>query len=128
MSSNIKSIKALLTYTFGVVPIVAGLDKFTNILTDWSIYVSDSLAHLLPISTDTFMMVVGVIEIIAGILVFVKTRLGATIVAVWLLAIALSLIFSLSYLDVAVRDLVMAIGAFCLALLSQNEPQNENTK
>ena len=122
MNSNIKTVKTLLTYTFGLVPILAGLDKFTNILTDWSQYVSDGLANMLPMAPETFMMVVGVIEIIAGILVFVKTKLGAYIVSGWLAGIALSLIFSLTYLDVAVRDLVMAIGAFCLGQLSKNEP------
>ena len=66
--------KTLRTYTFGVVPIVAGLDKFTNILTDWSQYVSDGMASMLPMAPEKFMMVVGIIEIVAGILVFVKTK------------------------------------------------------
>lgn len=128
MNSTIKSVKTLLTYTFGLVPILAGLDKFTNILTDWSNYVSVGMASMLPMSPESFMVVVGIIEIIAGIVVFVKTKLGAYIVSAWLVGIALSLIFSLSYLDVAVRDLVMATGAFCLGQLSQNEPTKVNTK
>lgn len=120
MNSNVQLVKNILKYTFGLVPIVAGLDKFTNILTDWSHYLSDGLASMIPFEPSTFMMIVGVIEIIAGILVLTKTKLGAYIVSLWLLAIALTLIFSLTYLDVAVRDLVMAIGAFCLAKLSEN--------
>lgn len=120
MDSNVQLVKNILKYTFGLVPIVAGLDKFTNILTNWSQYISDGMAGMLPFEPSTFMMIVGVIEIIAGILVLTKTKIGAYIVSAWLTAIALSLIFSWTFVDVAVRDLVMAIGAFCLATLSTN--------
>ncbi len=113
----------LLKYTFGLVPIVAGLDKFTNILTDWSQYLNPSLAQLLPVSAHTFMMVVGVIEIIAGILVLFKTEIGAYIVSAWLVSIALTLIASWNYVDVAVRDIVMAIGAFTLAKLTRTKQE-----
>lgn len=119
MDSNVKLVKTVLKYTFGLVPIVAGLDKFTNILTDWSQYVSDGLAGMLPFDATTFMMIVGVIEIIAGILVLIKTKIGAYVVSAWLVCIALTLIFSWSYVDIAVRDIVMAIAAFCLAKLSE---------
>lgn len=120
MNTNVQLVKNLLKYTFGLVPIVAGLDKFTNILTNWSQYISDGFAGMLPFEPTTFMMVVGVIEIIAGVLVLTKTKIGAYVVSAWLTAIALTLIFSWSYVDVAVRDLVMAIGAFCLAKLYEN--------
>ncbi|HLS29448.1 MAG TPA: hypothetical protein VK021_01185 [Flavobacteriaceae bacterium] len=119
MDSNVKLVRNILKYTFGLMPIAAGLDKYANILTDWSQYVSEGLMGMLPFEPSTFMMIVGVIEIIAGIIVFAKTKIGAYIVSIWLLGIALSLIFSWSYIDVAVRDLVMAIGAFCLAKLSE---------
>ncbi|NMH86654.1 hypothetical protein [Flavivirga algicola] len=108
------NVKDLLKYTYGFVPIVAGLDKFTNILTDWSQYLGLGLQNILPFDASTFMMIVGIIEIIAGILVLVKTKIGAIIVTAWLVLIALTLIFSGHYFDVAVRDLVMAIGAFAL--------------
>lgn len=120
MNSNVELVKNSLKYTFGLVPIVAGLDKFTNILTNWSQYISEGFAGMLPFEPSTFMMVVGVIEIIAGVLVLTKTKIGAYVVSGWLTAIALTLIFSWSYVDVAVRDLVMAIAAFCLAKLSEN--------
>ena len=110
-------VKTLLKYTYGLVPIVAGLDKFTNILTDWGQYAA-GMAGMLPFDVGTFMMIVGIIEIVAGILVLTKTKLGALVVAGWLTAIALVLIFSGSYLDIAVRDLVMAIGAYTLSKLS----------
>jgi uncharacterized membrane protein YphA (DoxX/SURF4 family) len=120
MNSNVTFVQNILKYTFGLVPIVAGLDKFTNILTNWSQYVSDGFANMLPFEPSTFMMIVGVIEIVAGFLVLSKTKIGAYIVSAWLTAIALTLIFSWSYVDVAVRDLVMAIAAFCLAKLSED--------
>ncbi len=120
MDSNVQLVKNLLKYTFGLVPIVAGLDKFTNILTDWTQYISEGLSGILPVEAATLMMIVGVIEIIAGILVLTKTKLGAYVVSAWLVAIALTLIVSWSYVDVAVRDLVMAIAAFSLAKLSEN--------
>lgn len=105
----------LLKYTFGLVPVVAGADKFTNLLTDWKQYLNPSLANLLPFSPSTFMMIVGVIEIIAGIIVLRKTVIGGYIVAAWLTAIALTLLAGFNYVDVAVRDLVMAISAFAMA-------------
>lgn len=109
----------LLKYTFGIVPIVAGADKFTNILTNWEQYVNPSIAGFLPFSTGVFMMIVGVIEIIAGIIVLKKTEIGGYIVAAWLTVIALTLLLGFNYVDVAVRDLVMAISALSMARLSK---------
>lgn len=120
MNSNVELVKNVLKYTFGLVPIVAGLDKFTNLLTDWSQYVSEGFSGMLPFDAGTFMIIVGIIEIIAGVLVLTKTRLGAYVVAGWLVAIAITLILSWSYVDVAVRDIVMAIAAFSLAKLSES--------
>ena len=108
----------LLKYTFGIVPIVAGADKFTNLLTDWSQYLHPGIVDMLPLSADAFMMVVGVIEIVAGILVLKKTEIGGYVVAGWLTLIALTLLMGLNYVDVAVRDLVMAVAAFSMARLS----------
>lgn len=118
MDSNVHLVKSVLKYTFGLVPIVAGLDKFTMLLTDWGQYLSEGLIGMLPFGTDTFMGIVGLVEILAGILVLVNTKIGAYVVSAWLVAIALSLILSWSFVDVAVRDLVMAMAAFCLAKLS----------
>lgn len=78
----------------------------------------EGFAEILPFEPSTLMMIVGVVEILAGVLVLTKTKIGAIVVSVWLTAIALTLIFSWSYVDVAVRDLVMAIAAFSLAKLS----------
>jgi uncharacterized membrane protein YphA (DoxX/SURF4 family) len=109
----------VLKLTYGVVPIVAGADKLTNLLVDWKQYLSPVLVDLLPFSPSTFMMIVGVIEIVAGLLVLSKfTKLGAYVVSAWLVAIALSLVTTGKFFDVAVRDLVMAVGAFALAQLA----------
>ncbi|HVW20257.1 MAG TPA: tRNA (5-methylaminomethyl-2-thiouridylate)-methyltransferase [Opitutaceae bacterium] len=112
------SVTGLLRLTYGVVPVVAGLDKFTNLLTHWSHYLNPALARLLPLGAETFMRLVGVIEIVAGLIVLAKPRLGAAIVALWLTLIALTLLAGWRYADVAVRDLVMAVGALTLARLS----------
>jgi hypothetical protein len=109
----------LLKYTFGIVPIVAGADKFTNLLTNWEQYINPSMAGLLPFSAATFMMIVGVIEIAAGIIVLKKTEIGGYIVAAWLTVVALTLLLSFKYVDVAVRDLVMAVAAFSMAKISK---------
>ncbi len=121
MNSNVTLVKAVLKYTYGLVPIIAGLDKFSNILTDWSQYISPGLSGIIPFEAGTFMMIVGIIEIVAGILVFLKPKIGALVVMAWLIGIALTLILSGSFLDVAVRDLVMAVGAFSLAKLSEEK-------
>lgn len=126
-NQSIKSTYNLMKFTFGIVPIVAGLDKFTNILTDWSNYIHPAVAGMLPFSEHTFMMVVGVIEIAAGLLVLVRPAIGAYVVAAWLTLIALTLLASGNYLDVAVRDLVMAVGAFSLGRLAKLEGMTRPT-
>lgn len=115
---NAGKVQQLLKYTYGLVPVVAGLDKFTNLLTDWKQYLAPSVTNMLPFSASAFMSIVGVIEIIAGIIVLVRPRLGGYIVMAWLIVIAISLVIGGQFYDVAVRDLVMAIGAFSLAKLS----------
>jgi uncharacterized membrane protein YphA (DoxX/SURF4 family) len=111
-------VQEVLKFTYGLVPVVAGADKFTNLLTNWKAYLSEPIINMLPFSADTFMSIVGIIEIAAGLLVLFRPRIGAWIVMAWLILIAISLIIGGQYYDVAVRDLVMAIGAFCLAKLS----------
>ena len=114
------ALQRLLKVTYGIVPIVAGLDKFTNLLTDWSSYLSPGIKSALPFDALIFMKIVGIIEIIAGALVFVKTIVGAYIVMGWLIAIAVQLLIGGHFFDVTVRDLVMAVGAYVLAQLSKS--------
>ena len=119
MARHDDSIWWTLRVVFGVVPIVAGLDKFTNILTNWGHYIAPAFAKLIPMSPHGFMMLVGVIEIVAGIGVLLTpwTKVFAWIVAIWLACIAINLIAA-GYYDIAVRDLVMAITSACLARMT----------
>lgn len=116
--SGVNKVQVILKFTYGLVPIVAGLDKFTNLLTNWAAYVPEPIAGILPITPSALMMVVGVIEMAAGVIVLRKTALGAYIVAAWLILIALNLLILGSF-DIAVRDIVMAIGAFSLAKITE---------
>jgi uncharacterized membrane protein YphA (DoxX/SURF4 family) len=109
----------IMRITYGVVPIVAGLDKFTNLLTNWEQYLNPDIAAMMPFTPHTFMMIVGVIEIAAGLLVFAKPAIGGYIVMAWLSLIAFTLLLSREYLDVAVRDLVMAVGAYSLVQIAK---------
>lgn len=109
---------SLLRWTYGLVPIVAGADKFMHLLTDWDKYLAPAVAGILPMQPHSFMSIVGIIEIVAGVLVLVKPRIGSLVVALWLVGIALDLLLAGQYYDVAVRDMVMAIGAFSLYLLT----------
>ena len=118
-ASLLKSVFNLLKLTYGLIPIVAGLDKFTDLLTDWDKYLNPDMAAMLPFSPHTFMMIVGVIEIVAGIIVLARPAIGGLIVSAWLVCIALQLIAGGMYFDIAVRDIAMAIGAFSMARLAK---------
>jgi hypothetical protein len=112
--------RRLLRIGFGLMAFLAGLDKFFNLLANWDMYLAPWMANLLPVSSATFFGVIGVIEMAAGLLVLTKwPRLGAYIVAAWLLAIALQLVSTGMFYDLAVRDVVLALGAFTLAKLTE---------
>jgi hypothetical protein len=115
-TSKVDRVTNILHWTYGLVPIVAGADKFSNILTDWSQYLAPAVANIIP--AQTFMTIVGIIEIIAGIVVLARPRIGSLIVGFWLIGIAINLLLTGQYFDVAVRDAVMAIGAFSLYILT----------
>ncbi|MCC8424263.1 hypothetical protein [Mucilaginibacter sp. UR6-11] len=115
---KINQVQTLLKFTYGLIPIVAGADKFTNLLTNWAQYLNPSVAGALPFTPHVFMAIVGVIEIIAGILVFINAAKAGYLVSAWLVLIALSLLASGKFIDIAVRDIAMAIGAYSLAQLS----------
>ena len=115
--SRLSSSYWALRVTFIAVPILAGLDKFTNLLTNWTHYLSPAFARLIPLAPSTFMRVVGIVEIVVGLLVALKvTRVGAYLAMVWLVCIAVNLA-SMGLYDIAVRDLGLAVGAFALARL-----------
>jgi uncharacterized membrane protein YphA (DoxX/SURF4 family) len=103
----------------GAGPIVTGIDKYFNKLTDWSMYLSPLATRILPVSAGVFMRAVGMVEILAGILVLSRwTRLGSYLVMAWLLAIAVNLLIAGAFYDLAMRDVEIALGAFALAQLS----------
>ena len=117
-----------LRIAFGLTAFLAGLDKFLNLLTNWEQYASPLLLGFIPLSAGTLMRAAGLIEIVAGIAVLAGvTRLGGYVVAAWLTLIALSLLTTGKYFDVAVRDLVMACGAFVLARLSEVRQEQPST-
>lgn len=104
----------------GLVPIVGGLDKFFDLLTNWEMYLNPLVPRILHISGPSVMHIVGVVEIAAGILMLTRfTRYAAYIVMVWLWAIALNLITQGQFLDLAVRDILISLGAFALAKLTE---------
>jgi len=104
----------------GLAAVLAGLDKFFNLLTNWSMYLSPITERFLPVSGHTLMLITGPVEILVGLSILTRwTRIGAYVLSVWLLAIALNLVTTGSYYDVAVRDVEMAIAAFVLANLTE---------
>lgn len=114
---------AALRLGIGLTAALAGLDKFFNLLADWAAYVSPAAAQLLPVSTSTFMGVVGVVELAVGVAILTNwTRPGAYVASAWLLGVALNLVLA-GFYDVAVRDVVMAVAAFTLARLSEVREQ-----
>ena len=108
-----------LKIALGVGPIIAGIDKYFNKLADWGMYLSPLATKVVPVSTATFMHTVGLVEILAGVLVLSRwTRAGAYLVMAWLVGIAINLVTTGMFYDLAVRDLEIAVGAFVLAELS----------
>jgi hypothetical protein len=105
---------------FTVAPILAGLDKFAHVLVNWDQYLTPAVARLLPFSGHSFMLLVGVVEVVAGLIVAVRPRIGAYIVSAWLVAIIINLLLAGGFYDIALRDLGLALGALALARLSQN--------
>jgi hypothetical protein len=98
--------------------LLAGLDKYVNILADWEGYVSPTAAAMLPMSVQGFMHIVGIVEIVVGVAVLSGfTRLGGLVVVAWLSAISVNLLLA-GYFDIAVRDLVMAVGAYTLSMVA----------
>lgn len=103
---------------YALVPLLAGLDNFTNILADWPRYVSPSIEWIIPMSVQTFMQLVGIVEIVVGLAVlFGLARVGGLVVVGWLAAISLNLILA-GFLDIAGRDLVMAVRAYTLSMIA----------
>ena len=108
----------ILHIAFVAAPVLAGIDKFLHLLTNWDMYLAPPIARLSPIGGHNLMLAVGVIEIIAGLIVLVKPRIGAYIVALWLLGIIVNLLMVPGFYDIALRDFGLALGALALGRLS----------
>jgi len=111
---------AILRFGFTVAPIIAGADKFLHLLVNWDQYLPPVMNNLVGGHGHQLMLVVGVIEIIAGIGVALKPRIFAYVVAAWLVLIICNLLAIPGYFDVAVRDLGRCLGARALGRLSQH--------
>lgn len=117
---QIFNIWLLLRITYGLFFIIAGLDKFFNLIVNWGQYVNPLILENLHINLFTYLTIVAIVEIILGLLVLTKwTKLGAYGIAIWFLLIIVNLLTMFRYFDIAVRDAVLAIGAIVLAKLTE---------
>lgn len=105
----------ILYFGFIVAPVAVGLDKFFHLLVNWDQYLAPAIAGLLPASPHTFMLAVGVVEVIAGIIAALKPSIGGFIVAAWLWGIIVNLLLIPGYFDIALRDFGLSLGALALA-------------
>jgi hypothetical protein len=108
----------LLYIGFIAAPIIAGADKFFHLLSTWHEYLAPQVTRLTGVAPQTFMMGVGVVEIVAGLIVALKPKIGGVIVGLWLCGIIVNLLLLGKFYDVALRDLGLALGAFALARLA----------
>jgi hypothetical protein len=119
MEMRLKTVTLTLRVAFGLMATLAGLDKFFNLLADWPSYVAPRAAELLPMSPAAFMGVVGIVEFAVGVTILaLRPALGAYAASGWLLLVAGNLALG-GYFDIAVRDVVLAISALALGVLSE---------
>lgn len=119
MDTRLNTPWVLLRFGIGLTAALAGIDKYFNLLADWGAYISPMAAQLLPVSTGTFMSIVGLIELAVGLAILTGwTRLGAYVASAWLVGVAANLVAA-GYFDVAVRDVVLACAAITLARLAE---------
>ena len=108
----------LLHWGFVAAPAIAGADKFVDLLTNWDRYLAPAVARVLPVSAHVFMMIVGAVELVAALVVALKPRIGAYVVAAWLAGIIANLIILGGYYDIALRDFGLLLAALALGRLS----------
>ncbi len=109
----------ILRFAFAAAPIIAGIDKFLHLLVNWDKYLAPWIANLSPIGGHNLMLLVGIIEIIAGLIVAWKPKIGAWIVFAWLWGIIIDLLSYSGFYDIALRDFGLSLGALALARLSK---------
>ena len=108
----------ILHWGFVAAPTIAGIDKFTHLLTNWDQYLAGAVEKVLPFSGHTFMLLVGIVEILAGLLVALKPKIGAWVVAAWLLGIIVNLLLLGGFYDIALRDFGLFLAALTLFRLA----------
>lgn len=108
----------LLHFVFVVAPIIAGIDKFLHLLCNWDQYLAPWIANLSPIGGHSLMLIAGIIEIAAGILVAFMPRIFGYVVAIWLWLIIINLLTMGTYFDIALRDFGLSLGALALSRLA----------
>jgi uncharacterized membrane protein len=118
----------LLRTVFTVAPVLFGLDKFTNLLTDWPRYLAPAIDDLVPGTAQQAMYAVGVVEILAGIAVALVPRYGALLVAAWLAGIIANLLIIGDYYDIALRDFGLLVGALALARLALDHDRRRHRR
>jgi uncharacterized membrane protein YphA (DoxX/SURF4 family) len=109
----------LLRVGYFILPVLAGLDKFFHVMSDWTMYLATPIEKALPIPAEAFMAYVGIVEIAAGLMVLIAPRFGAWIVAAWLGGITLNLLLPPGYYDIALRDFGLMLGAIALGLMAK---------
>lgn len=119
IDNNVSRAWYLLYFTYGLLPIIAGLDKYFHFIVNWNMYLNPAIPELFHMSAITFMYIVGFIEIFAGLVVLARPVFGGYLVAAWLMVIVINLLSMGMYFDIAIRDTAMAIGAYVLVLLTQ---------
>ncbi|WP_336712365.1 hypothetical protein [Arthrobacter sp. USHLN218] len=122
--SPVRQAFLLLRTVFTIAPILFGLDKFANLLTDWTQYLAPVATQVVPVTAQQFMYGVGVVEILAGILVAWRPRIGSLVVAAWLLGIIINLLVLPGFFDVALRDFGLLVGALALNRLATAESRH----
>mgnify|MGYP001597521359 FL=1 len=108
----------ILHWAFVIVPVIAGLDKFAHLLTNWDTYLAPRIAHLLGGYAHGFMLVAGGVEVVAGLIVAIKPKIGADIVAAWLVGIMINLLLGPNNGDIVLRDFGLFLGAVALGRLA----------
>jgi uncharacterized membrane protein len=117
----------VLRTVFTVAPIAFGLDKFANLLTDWEDYLAPWINDLVPGTAHTAMLIVGVVEIVAGLAVAFRPQFGGLLVAAWLAGIIVNLVTMGEYYDIALRDFGLLVSAVALALLATGRTGSRRT-
>jgi hypothetical protein len=109
----------ILRFGFTALPIIAGIDKFSNLLTDWTQYLPEVVTD--AVNATTVMAVVGVVEIVAGIGVWLRPKIFANVVAAWLGVIIVTLLIAGGFWDIALRDFGLLLGALALGQLARDQ-------